>query len=391
MPDTPTVEVLPALVPRGGMDQVTRGEIDCQVATAKSFPRSIEAFRKKALGMATIDEETAASCYYKLPRDGKTLEGPSVRLAEIVASAYGNLRVQGRVVSEDERNVTLAGGAWDIENNVLYSVEVRRRITKKDGSRYSDDMINTTANAGISIAVRNALFRAVPHTYTKEILEECKKVARGTASTLSARREKALAWFKDAGVEASRVFAGIGVRGIEDITIEHIETLQGIRTAIREGELTAETAFAEAVIQTRVDPIALAMQDLGCTEDQATTLIFQWNAMRTPEAARVVQMKQYKGRFADLAEMLASMGAPDRPREQAKPAEAAPPPPRARKPRTTAAPPPPEDSGKSSGESLVAELDKGPVQSDEDKQIDAEAAQQETVPAKAKSGGRFSF
>ena len=42
-------------------------------------------------------------------------------------------------------------------------------------------------------------------------------------------------------------------------------------------------------------------------------------------------------------------------------------------------------------ESLVVELDKGPVQSDEDKQIDAEAAQQETVPAKAKGSTRFAF
>lgn len=43
------------------------------------------------------------------------------------------------------------------------------------------------------------------------------------------------------------------------------------------------------------------------------------------------------------------------------------------------------------GESLAAELDKGPVQSDEDKQIDAEAAAQTEAPAKAKPSNKFSF
>jgi len=304
----PEMEVMPAV--RSNVEAMTRGEIDIQISTAKAYPRSIEQFRKKALGMATIDEDTAASCVYKIPRDNKIIEGGTVRLAEIVAAAYGNLRVQGRVVSEDERNVTLSGGAWDIENNVLYSVEVRRRITRKDGSRFSDDMVNTTANAGISIAVRNALFRAVPHTYTKEIIEQCKLVARGSAATLGTRRQKALDWFlAEAKIEAKRVFAGLGIRGIEDITIEHLETLQGIRTAIREGELTPEDAFASQLPTTgaAADPVSMVMADLGCTEDEARWIDKAWETLKTPLAGRVVQVKQFKGRLADLKALLVSM------------------------------------------------------------------------------------
>jgi len=304
----PEMEVMPAV--RSNVEAMTRGEIDIQITTAKAYPRSIEQFRKKALGMATIDEDTAASCVYKIPRDNKMIEGGTVRLAEIVAAAYGNLRVQGRVVSEDERNVTLSGGAWDIENNVLYSVEVRRRITRKDGSRFSDDMVNTTANAGISIAVRNALFRAVPHTYTKEIIEQCKLVARGSAATLGTRRQKALDWFlAEAKIEAKRVFAGLGIRGIEDITIEHLETLQGIRTAIREGELTPEDAFASQLPTTgaAADPVSMVMADLGCTEDEARWIDKAWETLKTPLAGRVVQVKQFKGRLADLKALLVSM------------------------------------------------------------------------------------
>jgi len=376
----PEMEVMPAV--RSNVEAMTRGEIDIQITTAKAYPRSIEQFRKKALGMATIDEDTADSCVYKIPRDNKIIEGGTVRLAEIVAAAYGNLRVQGRVVSEDERNVTLSGGAWDIENNVLYSVEVRRRITRKDGSRFSDDMVNTTANAGISIAVRNALFRAVPHTYTKEIIEQCKLVARGSAATLGTRRQKALDWFlAEAKIEAKRVFAGLGIRGIEDITIEHLETLQGIRTAIREGELTPEDAFASQLPTTgaAADPVSMVMADLGCTEDEARWNDKAWETLKTPLAGRVVQVKQFKGRLADLKALLVSMLP-----EQATTTDAEP-----RKPNRLAKKK--GEMAKLVNESVTqADRDLAAKIAAENAAIDKEVAEAEKpTPAKKKSGFEF--
>src|SRR6185369_14649302 len=75
-----------------------REEIDIQIATAKRYPRSITAFKRQCLEMATLDEETAGSMYYVLPRAGKKIEGPSVRLAEIAGSAWGNLRSKSYIV-----------------------------------------------------------------------------------------------------------------------------------------------------------------------------------------------------------------------------------------------------------------------------------------------------
>ena len=42
--------------------QIARAEIDVQVATAKEYSRSVDAFIDKATTMATIDGDTAASC-----------------------------------------------------------------------------------------------------------------------------------------------------------------------------------------------------------------------------------------------------------------------------------------------------------------------------------------
>jgi hypothetical protein len=220
-------------------------DIDAQIATARRYPRSIRGFIDKATQMACLDEETAKACFYALPRDGKTVTGPSARLAEICVAAYGNLRAQARIVDEDDRFITARGESWDIEANAAIAFEVRRRITNRNGAKYSDDMIVVTGNAASSIALRNAVFKVIPSAFWRPIYEKARVVAVGNAQTLSTRRAKMLEHFQKLGVEGPRVLALLGVKGIEDVTLEHMETLIGIATAIKEGDTTIDEAFAD--------------------------------------------------------------------------------------------------------------------------------------------------
>ena len=138
----------------GGTLLAVRGQdVDIQIATARQYPRNITAFKRQAMDMATLDDETAASCFYCLPRGGKKIMGPSARLAEIVASAWGNMRAQSKVVEVNDKEVVAEGACWDLEKNVLISVQVRRRITDSKGIRFNDDMIVVTGNAASSIAL----------------------------------------------------------------------------------------------------------------------------------------------------------------------------------------------------------------------------------------------
>jgi hypothetical protein len=226
------------------IESQTRGEIDTQISTAKRFPRSITGFKKRAMELATLDEETAQSCFYALPRDGKSIEGPSARLAEIVAGSWGNLRSQANIVDEDDKFITARGVCWDLENNVAISVEVRRRITGKSGRKYNDDMIGTTANAACSIALRNAVFKVVPMAIVKPIYEAARKVAIGDATTLVSRRDKALKHFAAMGVRQEQIFAKLGRAGVEEITLDDLAILLGLFTAIRDGDTTVDEAFA---------------------------------------------------------------------------------------------------------------------------------------------------
>ena len=127
------------------------GEIDVQVATAKRYPRSIADFLKRAESLACLNTDVAASCIYALPRKEngkqKNIEGPSARFAELMASAYGNIRAEGRTIGDDGRYVTARGTSWDVENNVAIAYEVKRKITTREGKTFSDDMIVVTGNA----------------------------------------------------------------------------------------------------------------------------------------------------------------------------------------------------------------------------------------------------
>lgn len=228
--------------------ELNRAEIDMQVATAKKYPRSLIKFRQDALSMATGDKETAASCFYKLKRSSKDgessyIEGPSVRLAEIVASAWGNLRFGARIISEDNRFVTAQGVAYDLEKNVCNSIEVSRRITDRNGKRYSDDMIVMTKNAACSIALRNAIFKTVPFTYAKQIFEQAKKTAVGDVKTIGERRAAMIQAFQKMRIGIDQLLDFCEKPSIEDLGLSEIENLIGVFQAIKDGDTTIEEQF----------------------------------------------------------------------------------------------------------------------------------------------------
>lgn len=225
---------------------ITKAEIDIQISTAKAFPRSNKIFLDKALSMATLNEDIAASCAYALPRGGKALEGPSVRLAEIVCASYGNIRAGARVISNDGKTITAQGICHDLESNYCVTVEVKRKITDKNGRTYNEDMQVVTGNAACAIAYRNAVFKVVPSALVNDIYDKAKEVAKGTAETLVKRREKAVKYFKDLGVTEKQICDALEVKKIDDIDLDKLSTLSGMRTLIKNGESTVKDLFENA-------------------------------------------------------------------------------------------------------------------------------------------------
>lgn len=294
---TSIIETSPSVIA-----QITRAETDMQIETAKKYPRSIKKFRQDAMSMATADIETAASCFYKLKRghgeDAKVIEGPSVRLAEIIANAWGNMRYGARIVNEGEREVTAQGIAHDLEKNVASSIEVARRITTKDGRRFGDDMVQVTKNAACSIALRNAIFKTVPFTYAKQVYEAAKKVAVGGAKTLKERCQQMLEAFSKISVSKEQVLTYLEKISIEEIGLSEIELMIGVFTAIKDGDTTIDQAFPSKkggveMPKAKGQKVDMPVADDPCTSEQQKVI--------TDLAKKVGEEKAY--------EILTSFGA----------------------------------------------------------------------------------
>lgn len=239
-------EGLPMVAEQSMVATLNKSEIDQQITTAKQYPRSVVRFRKEALEMVTLNEKVAESCIYALPRDGKTIEGPSARFAEVIASAWGNCRAGARVVSDHGDFVTAQGVFHDLERNVAITYEVQRRITNKSGKRFGADMIGVTANAACSIALRNAILKGVPKAFWDDLYEASRQVIRGDFKTLNNRRADTLSKFQGYGMTKEEVCATLGVGGIEDIGLDELVLLRGMLTALKEGDTTPDQLIAGA-------------------------------------------------------------------------------------------------------------------------------------------------
>lgn len=241
---------------------ITKAEIDTQIATAHAFPRSLSKFMTDVMSMATVSADVAESCIYALPRGGKSVEGPSVRLAEMVAASYGNLRTGARVVYNDGKHVTAQGIVHDLEKNIMHTEEVKRSILQheyKDGKKtgkmvtMNDDMQTVTGRAACAIAYRNAVFKVVPAALINNILDKVREIAKGTLETLVARRDKAMAYFKELGIKEKEIFDALEVKGLEDIDLDKLVTLRGMATAIKNGEATIEGLFPKPGAKEKAD------------------------------------------------------------------------------------------------------------------------------------------
>lgn len=265
-------EVAGMSVESGTVALLNRSEIDMQVSTAHKYPRSIKRFRDEAYQMVTLNEGIAESCIYALPRDGKVIEGPSARFAEVIASAWGNCRAGARVVNDQGEFVTAQGVFHDLERNVAITYEVQRRITDKNGRRYKPDMVGVTANAACSVALRNAILKGVPKAFWDDMYQAARKTVMGDVQTLANRRASAIKAFQGFGISEAQILAKLEVAGVEDITLEHLVTLRGLLTAIKEGDTTPEQAFSDVESSTA----SRAQSKPSCTDEQFSKSFPSW-------------------------------------------------------------------------------------------------------------------
>lgn len=233
------------------LTDLERASIDMQIATAHQYPRSIAKFKENALALVTLDEETAESCLYRRPvgkdKDGneKYAEGMSIRMAEIVAGCYGNLRVGTRTIEATPRYVVVQGVAHDLETNFLSTAECKESTVNAYGQPFTERMRIVVEKAAAAKARRDAIFQVVPRASAKFLETAAKDLLFGNAASITKWRSRIAAWVKTLGIEEKRVWRALGVEGADDLKQSEIETLIGIKNALKSGDATIDEAFPE--------------------------------------------------------------------------------------------------------------------------------------------------
>lgn len=226
--------------------QQDKAQIDTQIATAKAYPRNIKKAVEDSIFTATLDVETASSCTYSLPRGGKPISGPSVHLALILAQNWGNLRIEAKISSIDNKSITSQAVCFDLEKNIAIKVEVKRSIMTKNG-RMNDDMITVTGNAANSISLRNAILKVIPKAVVDKVSKSAKQLITGDISDETKfikKRNSVLEGFKNTyGVTEEEILGVLGKPSTANITADDLVTLICYAQSIKDGDSTADLIF----------------------------------------------------------------------------------------------------------------------------------------------------
>lgn len=255
---TPALPVNPFA--RGGSEHLNAGTVEIEssraiaeaqgkLVIAKRFPRDearayakiMESCRRKGL---------AEEATYAFPRGGQTVSGPSIRLAEELARAWGNIDYGIRELSRKEGVSEMEAYAWDLETNTSSSQKfsVRHiRDTRGGGQALTDerDIYELTANQGAR-RLRARVLAILPPDLVEAALTECKQTLAGKSDEpIADRVRKMIRAFEKFGVTAPMIELRLG-HTLDAVLPDELADLVGIFNSLKSGMSKAGDWFGGA-------------------------------------------------------------------------------------------------------------------------------------------------
>lgn len=225
-------------------------EIQAAMVIAKRFPRDEIACTDRILRACTRPT-LAESALYSYSRGGSEITGPSIRLAEACAQAWGNMRFGFREVGRgvDDSGATFSdveAFAWDLETNVYKPLvfQVRHwRDTKKGGYKLTDerDIYEIVANMA-QRRVRACILATIPGDVVEAAQAQCEETLNAKADTSPEGLKKLVGAFAPLGVTQGQIEKW-GQCRLEGIRSAQVVRLKKIYVSIRDGMSRPEDWF----------------------------------------------------------------------------------------------------------------------------------------------------
>ena len=221
-------------------------QIQGQIMMAKAYPRNMDVVIAK-VESACSRKTLAEHALYTYARGGTDISGPTIRLMEAVASAYGNIKAGYEVVESDPEKSRIRAYAYDMETNTViernFDVE-HIRYTKAEGrKRLTDprDIYEKIANDSAR-RVRACLQQIIPGDIVDYAVTLSRQTLVANVDTSPAARASLVTAFLKYGVTKVMIEAYIQ-RKMDAITADQIVKLRGVYASLRDGMATVTDFF----------------------------------------------------------------------------------------------------------------------------------------------------
>lgn len=212
-------------------------EVQSAIVLAKRFPRNqIEAMDRilTACQRPTLAEQAL----YSYSRGGSEITGPSIRMAEALAQAWGNVQFGIRELEQRNGESTVETFAWDVETNTrqVKTFQVRHeRHTRKGKYSLEDprDIYELTANQGAR-RLRACILGIIPGDVVEAAVVQCEATLKAKADTSPEALKKLVEAFETYKVTKEQIEKRIQ-RRIDAITPAQIIGLRKIYNSLKDG------------------------------------------------------------------------------------------------------------------------------------------------------------
>lgn len=241
-----------------------------QVFMAKQYPRDIQVAWEKI--RAECNRASLADrAVYSFPRGKETVTGPSIRLAEVLARNFTNIKFSYDVLERRPAHGSQPGSsvirawAWDLENNVMVErrFEVKHyRSTRSGGYSITDDRDIYELEANIaSRRIRACILQIIPGDITDAAVAACRQTATsGIAMMMQDKKQrtaliaKMIRIYEKMGVTQDDLESYLSCKS-EDWTADHMLRLKEIKSSLEDNNSTLGEYFPRLAVDNQNETI----------------------------------------------------------------------------------------------------------------------------------------
>lgn len=226
-------------------------QVQAKVIMARKFPRNPAACFEN-IREACRNLSLAESAFFSFPRGGEVVHGPTIRLAEELASIWGNIEISVVELARREGETELQASAWDLESNVSSSVNftVKHSLDTRGGSKEltaQRDISDLTANVAAR-KLRGRILSILPEALVSAAVDMCRDtLARTISADLVDKRAAIVAHLRKMGITERAICVRFNVDKVEALDARAVSSLASIARTIKAGEASAAEIFEQGI------------------------------------------------------------------------------------------------------------------------------------------------